>query len=399
MSRYIFFSGRCLSLSCLSAGKVEEESERTIANILVRVKSPKDEALEVQSANVSLPDTVVCGCLICGKRLLGKYAFSKHLRQKHSRGSYTCKSCAQVFSSGYKLHEHARLKKHDSSGAQKYKKTTYNCDVGGCGKTFATFNAFRDHCVTTHSMFPLECKLCKKRYKEQATFKNHMETHAGVLKYECDVCSKKFVTRERLFAHRRLHLGKRFVCSQCDFKGRSGTALRNHILMKHAERRFQCFLCSKKFGSKQNLEQHEVVHTGMASWHCSACDMSFKRHHHYKTHLSSQSHRNKSRSTVPKPIAAKEPAMLDIDDPGLKTQNNDFSLVIPLNLEHSLASGEQHSIVDDDLMNLADTNSELFLDDTNVQLIIVNEANEDVMLMTSNEVKLSDAATDDTNII
>ena len=98
-------------------------------------------------------------------------------------------------------------------------------------------------------------------------------------------------------------------------------------------------------------------------------------------------------------VALKEPAMLDIDDPGLKTQSNDFSLVIPLNLEHSLASGEQHSIVDDDLMNLADTNSELFLDDTNVQLIIVNEANEDVMLMTSNEVKLSDAATDDTNII
>lgn len=92
--------------------------------------------------------------------------------------------------------------------------------------------------------------------------------------------------------------------------------------------------------------------------------------------------------------------MLDIDDPGLKAQN-DFSLVIPLNLDHSLpgGSGEQHSIVDDDLMNLADTNSELFLDDTNVQLIIVNEANEDVMLMTSNEVKLSDAATDDTNMI
>ena len=134
-------------------------------------------------------------------------------------------------------------------------------------------------------MFPLECKICKRRYKEQATFKNHMETHQGILKYECDVCSKKFVTKERLFAHRRLHLGKRFLCSRCDFKARSSTALRNHIIMKHSERKFQCYLCSKKFGSKQNLEQHGVVHTGMTSWHCSICEMSFKRHHHFKAHL------------------------------------------------------------------------------------------------------------------
>ena len=112
-----------------------------------------------------------------------------------------------------------------------------------------------------------------------------METHQGILKYECDVCSKKFVTKERLFAHRRLHLGKRFLCSRCDFKARSSTALRNHIIMKHSERKFQCYLCSKKFGSKQNLEQHGVVHTGMTSWHCSICEMSFKRHHHFKAHM------------------------------------------------------------------------------------------------------------------
>ena len=78
-----------------------------------------------------------------------------------------------------------------------------------CDKTFGTFNSFKSHCLESHNMFPLECDICKRRYKEQATFKNHMETHQGLLKYECDICSKKFVTKERLFAHRRLHLGKR----------------------------------------------------------------------------------------------------------------------------------------------------------------------------------------------
>lgn len=385
----------------LFSGKEEESEtkEKTIANVTVRVSEPKDDALEIHTDS-SLPDAVVRNCLICGKRLLGKYAFSKHLKQKHSHGSFPCKFCTQVFTSGLKLHEHARLKKHNeaNAGTQKYKKTTYKCDVSDCQASFVTFNAFQSHCLEAHNMFPLECQICKKRYKEQATFKNHMETHQGVLKYECDVCSKKFVTRERLFAHRRLHLGKRFICSQnqCNFKARSSTALRNHIMMKHMERRFQCFICSKKFGSKQNLEQHEVVHTGMTSWHCHICDTSFKRQHHFKTHLNSQSHKSKAdfqfiggigqqpKKIKPKPTPTQS-----------ATATDDFSLVIPLNLDnHSYV--EQPSLVDEDLINLADNN---FLDDSNVQLIIVNEANEDVMLMTSNEVKLSDAASEDPNLM
>ena len=74
---------------------------------------------------------------------------------------------------------------------------------------------------------------------------------------------------------------------------------------------------------------------------------------------------------------------------------NDLSLVIPvLNLEQTPFATGSTKFNDEDLINLADDhNSELFLDDSNVQLIIVNEANQDaaVMLMTSNEVKLSDA--------
>ena len=99
---------------------------------------------------------------------------------------------------------------------RRYKTTTYKCDCAiDCEASFGTFNSFQSHCLEKHRMFPLECKICKRRYKEQATFKNHLETHQGVLKYECDNCSKKFVTKERLFAHRRLHLpGKTLPCSQ-----------------------------------------------------------------------------------------------------------------------------------------------------------------------------------------
>ena len=352
----------------------------------------------------SLPSGIVKICLVCDKKLLGKYALSKHLKSKHGHGSFDCKYCGEMFTSGHEIHEHVRQKKHQSS--PKAKKSTYRCDINACVQSFLTFNAFQAHCLNVHQMFPLECKICKKRYKEQATFRNHTETHLNQLNYECDFCSKKFVTRERLFAHRRLHLGKRYQCSQsqCDFKARSSSALRNHIKMKHLDRRFQCTTCEKKFASKQNLEQHEVIHTGTTSWHC--CDMSFKRLHHFKAHLNSHSHKARVKEGSSNTALYKCDICLltfkfdhllrehqkskahlakaeELENSQHVVGSTDFSLVIPPQFN------------DEDLINLADNN---FLDDSNVQFIIVNEASQNVMLI-SDEVKLSDAATEENSLI
>ena len=358
--------------------------------MLVKVSQPKDDNYEVNSISTALCTDVFKVCLVCDKRLVGKYALSKHLRSKHHEGSFQCKECGEVCLSGQLLHEHAR--KHGSSLQKAYKKPTYFCDIGDCRLQFPTFNAFQSHTLTIHNLFPLECKICKKRYKEQSTFRNHRETHESILKYECDVCQKKFVTRERLLAHRRLHQGKRFQCfaaqpEQCHFKARSSAALRNHIKMKHSERKFQCLTCSKKFASKQNLEQHELIHTGEAKWHCNSCKMAFKRHHHFKAHMNSIGHKKKAKDGgVLTEANSRSPAHF----PHSSTYENhrgfgtSSSLVIPLNLEQSFN--------DEDLIDLADNNSsELFLDDNNVQFIIVNEGNQDVMLMTSNETAGEDS--------
>lgn len=369
---------------------------------------PKDEDLELKHQSPTMLNSDIGKvCLACGKRLLGKFALSKHLKLKHHQGSFPCNDCEEVFPSGQSLHEHARMRKHGTTTNQRaYKKTTYQCDINDCKSQFSTFNTFQTHTIRCHNLFPLECKICKKRYKEQSTFKNHKETHESILKYQCDICQKKFVTRERLFAHRRLHLGKRYECTQpqCEFKARSSTALRNHIKMKHLERKFQCLICSKKFGSKQNLEQHEVIHSGEVNWHCSPCSQAFKRQHHFKAHMNSLSHKNKTNETVPldskrsipqfhlKPKVLQQSSRVeDIEHQA----TSDFSLVIPLNLEQNMPKFN-----DEDLIDLADNNSsELFLEDNNVQFIIVNEGNQDVMLMTSDEVKLSDAASEDSNLL
>lgn len=120
--------------------------------------------------------------------------------------------------------------------------------------------------------------------------------------------------------------------------------------------------------------------------------------------MNSLSHKNKTNETVPldskrsipqfhlKPKVLQQSSRVeDIEHQA----TSDFSLVIPLNLEQNMPKFN-----DEDLIDLADNNSsELFLEDNNVQFIIVNEGNQDVMLMTSDEVKLSDAASEDSNLL
>ena len=112
---FLFFSDKKYGSEPQPQGddKFISTKEKIIANLTVHVSEPKEDALEVQPQS-SLPDEVVRSCLICGKKMIGKSALSRHLKQKHGHGSFTCEFCEQVFTSGSKLHEHARLKKHNA---------------------------------------------------------------------------------------------------------------------------------------------------------------------------------------------------------------------------------------------------------------------------------------------
>ena len=364
-------------------------------------------------------------CLICGENIFGKKAgFTHHQKYRHSKGSFSCEYCAETFTSGIALHNHAREKTHADPKMGLFEKsfkeaTKFKCDVGSCTAVFETFNYFQSHTIKEHDVFPLKCDICEKRYKEMSTFKNHMEAHEGVLKYECDVCQKKFVSKERLLAHRRLHLGRRFACRLCDYKGRSSTALRNHHVMIHDPKRFKCDYCLKKFASKQNLEHHIQTHTGKPSFKCVPCDMYFKRHHHFKAHLKTATHRNRgtgldkfgcelcsvkypdeqiwnrhlmTKEHVQK-VNEKFNAGEEVPERLLSGYKTSVSLDHLNNEQHLMDQEDEENKFDEELITLTDQPG-LFSDD-HVEFIVVSDIAEDVTLTTSHpdEVKLSDAAT------
>lgn len=54
---------------------------------------------------------------------------------------------------------------------------------------------------------------------------------------------------------------KPYVCSVCDYAGRSRSNLKTHMNRHNTERRHLCDLCGKKFKSKVTLKSHRLTHT------------------------------------------------------------------------------------------------------------------------------------------
>lgn len=54
---------------------------------------------------------------------------------------------------------------------------------------------------------------------------------------------------------------KPYVCSVCDYAGRSRSNLKTHMNRHNTERRHLCDLCGKKFKSKVTLKSHRLSHT------------------------------------------------------------------------------------------------------------------------------------------
>ncbi len=398
--------------SKLTSSLFLNSKEKVIENVTIKVGAPDEKALEVHDnsdGGMAMLKELTKICQICNKKLLGHFSFRQHILYAHqaAQGPYACPICHEELSCGVWFHKHLKDKhsipckgKGSSSNSSKKK---FQCDVQDCPVTteFQSFSAFKTHCMSVHKVFPLECKICHKRYKEQATFKNHMESHSEEWNYSCDICGKKFFTKERMFAHRRLHLGRRFQCSQCSYSASSTTTLRNHIRMKHQERKFTCNLCEKRFGSKQNLTLHQRIHFEERPHSCQLCQLSFKRQHHLHQHLKSKQHLanektasnvNVASTSTVIPVSGQLPVEF-VDDTAAKLTKNlkpirqkpaePPSLVVPLSFSELLgfdntssASGQvkrTSKFSDEDFINFGDVVDQ---SEASSWLLVVNQGEE-----------------------
>ena len=148
--------------------------------------------------------------------------------------------------------------------------STEEQEVSSCrGQPFKTARKFMLHMNKVHQLKPWLCDICQKRFKERQNYQYHMMTNHedGTKTFVCDICEvpKVFKNPRQLYTHRALHLGRRFLCSQCGYKARSSANLRGHIKSKHEGKSFECNVCQKKFGSGNNLKNHVSLFLSLIS--------------------------------------------------------------------------------------------------------------------------------------
>lgn len=122
----------------------------------------------------------------------------------------------------------------------------------------------------------LVCSYCNKRWISQSALTIHLRTHTGERPFGCRFCDKRFKTASAMDLHERRHSGmKPYACSVCDKRFTEGSNLKVHMLQHTNEKSHVCTVCNRAFGRVFLLQLHMRTHTGEKPYVCEECGRKF----------------------------------------------------------------------------------------------------------------------------
>ncbi|XP_034410067.1 zinc finger protein ZFAT-like isoform X3 [Cyclopterus lumpus] len=219
-------------------------------------------------------------CQYCGKLFWYKVHYNVHVRTHTKEHSHYCSKCS------YSSITKSSLKRHQ---IQKHSGLLLPCSNPGCKYTTPDKYKLQAH-LRTHQeqRKSVTCPVCQHSCPEHR-LKHHIKTsHPDTLPSQgkglmvqraekCPYCDSYFLKnssdfQRHIWAHQGL---KPYVCSVCDYAGRSRSNLKTHMNRHNTERRHLCDLCGKKFKSKVTLKSHRLSHSDEGKrFQCSECDFT-----------------------------------------------------------------------------------------------------------------------------
>ncbi|XP_044063823.1 zinc finger protein ZFAT-like isoform X2 [Siniperca chuatsi] len=219
-------------------------------------------------------------CQYCGKLFWYKVHYNVHVRTHTKEHSHYCSKCS------YSSITKSSLKRHQ---IQKHSGLLLPCSNPGCKYTTPDKYKLQAH-LRTHQQQgkSVTCPVCQHSYPEHR-LKHHIKTAhpdtppvqgKGLMVQraeKCPYCDSYFLKnssdfQRHIWAHQGL---KPYVCSVCDYAGRSRSNLKTHMNRHNTERHHLCDLCGKKFKSKVTLKSHRLSHTDEGKrFQCSECDFT-----------------------------------------------------------------------------------------------------------------------------
>ena len=210
-------------------------------------------------------------CQECDKSFFQGAGLTRHKRVVHFKiKDHICDNC------GYACYSAYTLKKHIENVHLKIK--SFPCSETGCSFAATTAVYLKQHIQTHTEIKDNKCEKCPKSFAMKSCLKRHMRLLHDEVQEEKEKCSLcDFVsTRNGITSHfRRIHMPKRFPCSDCSYVSQTNKNLERHVMMIHRnEKEFQCMECNKTFNTRGELVTHvKGVHFNIKKRvSCNICD-------------------------------------------------------------------------------------------------------------------------------
>lgn len=165
-----------------------------------------------------------------------------------------------------------------------------------CMEKFSKARDMNQHVKEMHPEYkPFVCEVCGFSTKANFDLYAHMRVHTGRKDSKCDICGQLFSTTSARNKHMAIHTGvKNYHCQHCDTHFSHPSTLRRHLMCIHGlgEKPAVCEYCGKRFNSRWHLKLHTVTHTGDRPYKCDLCGSTFTqpaslRHHTNRMHQKS----------------------------------------------------------------------------------------------------------------
>ncbi|ORZ11260.1 hypothetical protein BCR41DRAFT_287476, partial [Lobosporangium transversale] len=83
----------------------------------------------------------------------------------------------------------------------RFKPTSFECNVPGCGKTFSRAYNLTSHMKTHSSERPFQCGSCHLAFARRHDLERHVRLHTGEKPYTCEDCGCGFMRNDALHRH------------------------------------------------------------------------------------------------------------------------------------------------------------------------------------------------------
>ena len=162
---------------------------------------------------------------------------------------------------GFEAKTRSSLRTHKMTHDDSLKLKCNECDHKTLDGTRLKFHKAKEH---GGAEVPCNLEDCNFKSSKTNELRYHRSiTHRNVI-HSCSLChyTTKFLTN--LKSHGIVHLEKKFLCSECDYRSRTEKLLNIHINFEHKNIRFSCQKCEKEFSTATLLKEHmRVRHEGL----------------------------------------------------------------------------------------------------------------------------------------